>query len=299
MTHQSLSETAPDLVQQFKHNLSVASTARAEKMRKDALAFLTTQLSAHPPNNPVGTLAILSKVLPLVSDISPAVRSQLLLLLQALPEQEVKPHAERAIMYVRAGMTHLSSSVSKDSLNFLDWILRAAPEEVVSCPGGWVKTLNGFCAMMGWSATGNHGWSAGPKTGTKTKDALSHARNLTTLAHFLEAGLRPEISEDTKSTLGYWDNLYRSPRMANPFAYLNLFGKRKDEDDEMYADRESRQRVFHKRYLELVIAGSENAKKEGGAAGRAASALDQVLKIGLADYEVSASIDDQELHKLW
>ncbi|KAJ3498984.1 hypothetical protein NLG97_g689 [Lecanicillium saksenae] len=52
MGHQSLSTEAPDVVQQFKHNLSLASSSRSDKQRKDALAYLTSQLALEPPVNP-------------------------------------------------------------------------------------------------------------------------------------------------------------------------------------------------------------------------------------------------------
>jgi pre-rRNA-processing protein IPI1 len=298
MGHQSVTEVALDVIQQFKHNLSLASTSRSDKQRKDALAFLTGQLSSHPPTNPVGTPTILSKLLPLISDGSTPVRSQLLKLLRVLPEAEVKHHAEKVVMYIRAGMTHLSSDVSSDSLSVLEWLLEVAEDEVVTCPGGWVKTMNSFCAMMGWSVSGNSGWSSGPKARIRTRDAHSTARLLSALTKFLQAGLKPEISI-ARNPNAYWDNMYRVPRNPDPFAYLNLFGSRRDEEGEMYADREARQRVFHKRFYELVMTGVEQAKKEGGANGRVAATLDQVLKTGMNDYEPSAAVEANDLLELW
>jgi pre-rRNA-processing protein IPI1 len=300
MTKQSLAETAPDASQQFNHYLSLAAGSKSDKQRRDALAYLTSQLLSKPPNNPVGTYGILAKLLPLISDISAGVRTQLLKLLRALPEFEVQNHAEMAAMYIRAGMTHVSSDISGDALSVLEWLLDVACDELVSCPGGWVKTLNSFCAIMGWSVAGNSGWSSAPKSTMRAKDAVSHAKQLSTLATFLRAGLKAEAVCPRGQT-DYWDNLYRTPRASDPFSYLNLFGKRRDEEGEMYGDREARHQIFMKRYYGLISTGTEKAKKEGGAAGRSATVLDQVLRDGM-DSNAGGSlveVDAQDLLGLW
>ncbi|KAL1852107.1 hypothetical protein VTK73DRAFT_9281 [Phialemonium thermophilum] len=290
---QSISADGPDPVEQFKHNLSVASTSRSDTHRRDALAYLTSRLSAKPPFNPVGTSTILTKLLPLVSDSSSPVRSQLLELFRKLPAAEVRPHVEKALMYIRAGMTHLSSDIRNDTLNVLDWLLDVAGDETVSCPGGWLKTLNSFGAMLGWSpalaqTTGSKGWTSASKaTLGATKGGQAQARQVRALAKFLEVGFRPEQPKP-HDPQAYWDNLYRLPRGSNPFAYLNLFGLARDEEGEMYPDRESRQLAFQKRWAGAVAKGMEEAKKDGGAVGRAASALDQVLKAGMS-YDAKVS----------
>ncbi|PHH87555.1 hypothetical protein CDD83_8696 [Cordyceps sp. RAO-2017] len=297
--HQSLSTDAPDADQQFKHSLSLASSSRSDKQRREALAYLTSQLSADSSANPVGTGALLTKVIPLVSDSSTPVRSQLLKLLRTLPEEEVKFSVEKVIMYVRAGMTHLSSDISNDSLGVLEWLLDVANDELIVCPGGWVKTLSTFCAMMGWvlsSSTG--GWTAGARAGLKATDAQTLGRQITALSRFLEAGFRAETAQDTQQS-EYWANLHRLPRLPNAFDYLNLSGERRDEEGEMYSNREARQQVFHRRFLEPVSKGIERAKKEGGAAGRAATLLDQILQQGISDYEPSTAMDTQDLLDLW
>ncbi|OLN97267.1 Pre-rRNA-processing protein IPI1 [Colletotrichum chlorophyti] len=296
MGQQSLGTEAPDVGTQFKHSLSLASSSRSDKQRKEALAHLTTQVSAE--NNPVGTATVLSKLLPLISDASGPVRNQLLKLFRALPDAEVKHHAEKCIMYIRAGMTHLSADISNDSLSVLEWLLDVAEEETVGCPGGWVKTLNSFCALMGWTVKTSTGWTSAPKTGLRTKDAQSNARQIAVLARFLRAGLKPEVAAPSNPN-AYNDNTYRIPRTPNPFSYLNLFGTRRDEEAEMYTDRESRQRVFHKRFLESFTRGVEQAKKEGGAMGRSAVAMDLALTEGMGEYEPTSAVDPQDLLDLW
>lgn len=299
MGQQSLSTTAPDVIQQFKHNLSLASSSKSDKQRREALAYLTSQLSSEPPVNPVGTHAVLAKLLPLISDSSTPVRNQLLKLFRALPEAEVKHSTEQAIMFIRAGMTHLSADISNDSLGVMEWLLDVAEDDLVSCPGGWVKTLNSFFASMGWSlTTSKAGWSSGSRTGLRAKDAQTYARQITTLSRFLQAGLRPETSIPDNAS-EYQDNLYRIPRESNAFDYLNLSGSRRDEEGEMYSNREARQRVFQRKFEEAMLRGVEQAKKEGGGTGRAAVLLDQVLLEGMGDYESSTAMDVQDLLDLW
>jgi pre-rRNA-processing protein IPI1 len=250
------------------------------------LAYLTNQLSANPPNNPVGTSGVLTKALPLLSDVSASVRTQLLKLFRALPPAEVAPHVEKVLMYIRGGMTHLSNDIRSDTLNIMEWLLEVAGDETVSCPGGWLKTLNSFSSMLGWnpnvgSALSNKGWTSASKAtlGTK-KGPEAQARQIQVLAKFLQTGFRPE-APIPYNPMAYWDNIYRLPATPNPFAYLNLFGTPRDEDSEMYADRISRQRIFDVKWRPAIAAGMEGAKKEGGIIGRAAATLDRALGAGL------------------
>jgi len=286
VNQQSLSTDAPDPAEQFKHNLSLAATSRSDTQRRESLAYLTSRVAGKPSINPVGTSAILTRLLPLVSDGSSAVRSQLLELFRGLPPSEVRPHVDKALMYIRAGMTHLSVDIRSDTLNVLDWLLDVAGDETVSCPGGWMKTLNSFSAMLGWnptigSAAGSKGWTTASKaTLGAAKGGHAQSRQIQALAKFLQVGFKPEAPTPYKAQ-GYWDNIYRLPRRSNPFSYLNLFGPARDEEGEMYPDRESRQTIFHKRWSSAIAKGMEEAKREGGAVGRAAASLDQVLKDGL------------------
>jgi len=294
VAQQSLSEAAPDAVELFKHNLSLATTSRSDGQRRDALAFLTGQLSVNPPNNPVGTAGVLNKLLPLISDGSAQVRSQLLKLFRSLPAPEIRPSADKVLLYIRAGLTNLSSEVRDDTLTVMEWLLDAAGDEVVSCPGGWLKTLSSFSACMGWggmaqptsaAAGAGAGWTSAPKTTFGAmKGGQSYARQLLVLARFLDLGFRPEQPEPYNPQ-AYRDSLYGIPRVSNPFGYLNLFGTPRNEDGEMYADREDRQHVFYKRWHSIMSKGTDEAKKEGGAVGRAAATLDQVLQDGMKDFD--------------
>ncbi|KAK3298287.1 Rix1 complex component [Chaetomium fimeti] len=286
VNQQTLANDGSDPREQFKLNLSLAVNAKSDNQRRDALAYITNQLSANPPNNPVGTSGVLTKLLPVLSDGSVSVRTQLLKLLRALPPSEVGAHVEKILMYIRGGMTHLSIDIRTDTLNVLEWLLEVAGDQTVSCPGGWLKTLNSFSSMLGWnpsvgSAMGNKGWTSASKATLGTKRGPeAQARQIQVLGMFLQTGFRPE-APISYNPMAYWDNIYRLPGTPNPFAYLNLFGAPRDEDSEMYPDRISRQRIFDAKWRAAISAGAESAKKEGGIIGRAAATLDRALGVGL------------------
>ncbi|KAK4674355.1 rRNA processing protein [Podospora pseudopauciseta] len=281
----ALTSDGIDSAEQFKQNLSLCISAKSDTQRREAVAYITNQISSTPPNNPVGTSGVLSKLLPLLSDASTSVRAQLLKLFRALPPSEVGAHVEKILMYIRGGMTHLSPDIRTDTLDVLDWLLDVAGDEVVSCSGGWLKTINSFSSMLGWnpsvgSAMTSKGWTTASKAtlGTK-KGPEAQARQIQALARFLEVGFKPEAPIPVQSA-AYWDNIYRLPTTPNPFAYLNLFGIPRDEENEMYLDRGSRQRVFDARWRATIATGMEGARKEGGTVGRAAAALGRALNGG-------------------
>lgn len=233
---------------------------------------------------------IISKVQPLVHSKSNGVRQQLVKLLQTLPAGDIAGNVDQLLLWTRAGMTHLSADVRSSSLNILDWLLQVAGDEVVSCAGGWFKTLKSFLSLLGWQARVDHDshWT-NRSTSTHPSDAKAQARILTSLASFLRAGLAPptdpapDISAQLNFPLWHTDQHLR-PTRSNAFAYLNLFGPPRDEEAEMYEDREDRQRVFYERFQPAIAAGLEEAKKAGGEVGRAASAVRKAIDEAMADF---------------
>lgn len=298
LNQQSLTTAAPSSDTQFTHYLSLASTSKSDTQRRDALSYLSTSISSRPVNTPTPSGAIvLPALLPLLLDGTTSVRSNLLKLLALLPTSSIAPRTESALLYIRAGLTHLAADIRNDSLSALEWLLEAVGEEVVSCPGGWVKTLNAFMGMMGWGLGNNNGaagkWSSAPKA-TFGKGGKSFPRQVLVLAQFLKVGLRNPDSMGIDGATGngrgskfpYWDTESNAiPNRSGAFAYLNLFGAVRDEEGEMYTEREARQRVFARMFQASVEKGMENAKKEGGELGRAAAVLGKVLLDGMGDYD--------------
>lgn len=299
---QQLAENAPNPTERFKHNLSLIAS-RSDTQRRDALSYLAGQLSTTPPTNPVGISTLLQKLLPLMSDSSGPVRNQLLKLLRHLPADEVRPHVEKIMLYIRGTMTNISQEVKDDGLSYMEWLLDVAGEDVVSSPGCWVKPLRDFMSVLGWTVkttpanTAKSGWTSAPRTtfGAK-KYGQSFPRQMLILSKFLEMGFK--LGEPTPWSPNDWfDNIGHVPRISDPFGYLGLFNPPRDEDGEIYRNREDRQDVFQKRFMAAIEEGVDMAKKEGGTAGRAAATLDQVLRDGMADYEQNSRLDDDE--HLW
>ncbi|KFY44689.1 hypothetical protein V495_03308 [Pseudogymnoascus sp. VKM F-4514 (FW-929)] len=320
VNQQSLTTTAPSSVIQFEHYVSLASSSKSDAQRRDALSYLITQVSSQPVNAPIPVSAaiILPKFLPLILDGAQSVRTQLLKFLRLLPAKDVGDLAERALLYIRAGMTHLAVEIRNDALSVLEWlvetapeavvscpggwrrldeVVRTAPEAVVSCPGGWVKTLKAFMSMMGWATSvGSTKWSAAAKV-TFGKGGKSFPRQITVLAQFLKAGLSRMDTEESfqrGSCFPLWDaDIHVISAQASPFAHLNLFGPGRDEEGEMYTERESRQRVFHLRFHSAVNKGIESAKKEGGEMGRAGAILGKVVTESMDDYDEMGNPTDR------
>ena len=280
----------PSSSSQFAHYLSLASSSKTDSQRRDALSYLTTQVSSLPVDRPLPlpTSILLPKLLPLILDGSSSVRTQLLKFLRLLPALDMEDRAEAALLYIRAGMTHLAVDIRVDALAVLEWLLEVAKEDVVACPGGWFKTLKSFMSMMGWAtSSGTSKWTSASKA-TFGKAGKAFPRQILVLAKFLEAGLVEEevvMEVNRFSMFPLVDvHLHMIPTRSNAFAHLNLFGPPRDEEGEMYMDRESRQRVFQKHFQAAVETGMANAKTEAGEAGRAAAVLAKVLKEGMADY---------------
>ncbi|CAD6503643.1 BgTH12-03302 [Blumeria graminis f. sp. triticale] len=294
INNQSLSTNAPSSSTLFSHYLSLATNSKTETQRRDALSYLTSRILSLPLHHSleVPTSVLLPKILPLVLDGSAPVRNQLLKLLRSLPPEEIGDHAECALLYVRAGMTHLAIEIRTYALAVLEWLLEIASEDILNCPGGWFKTLKCFMSMMGWIAGKETSkWTSNGKV-SLGKVAHTFPRQLNVLAQFLEAGLvesedaKSLAAEDKQNRLARDVCMYplidlqrnMIPTESNAFSHLNLFGIPRNEEDEMYSDRETRRRVLGTNFLTAMRIGVGNARKEGGEIGRAAAIVEDILK---------------------
>lgn len=223
----------------------------------------------------------------LILDGSNSVRQQLLKLLHSLPPNDIASHADQLLLHTRAAMTHLANEIRIFGLDVLEWLLTVAGDEVVSCAGGWVKMLKCFLSLLGWQSEATSKWSA-PKSFGKA-DSKLQVKQMSALTAFLRAGLfHAQAFTSTimsESTFPLWQMEHHlvSGR-SNAYAHLNLFGATRDEEAEMFEDREDRQRVFHDRAETAVVTGLEQATKSGGELGRAAAQLRKVVREGMADF---------------
>lgn len=291
LKQQSLSANAPTVEAQCAHHLGLLNH-KSDTQRRDSLAYLTTVISTHPPNVPLPqpSSVIIPTVQRLILDGSNAVRQQLLKLLQSLPKDDIAGHTDQLLLHTRAGMTHLSTEIRLFALEVLEWLLAAAGDDVVSCAGGWVKTLKCFLSLLGWKNDASSKWSSTRSFGrSSSTESKVQVKQMNALTAFLRAGLLH--SQTTSAVRGgadyfpLWQTEHHVlSERSNLYAHLNLFGAARDEEAEMYEDREDRQRVFHDRAEASIVAGLEQAIRGGGEPGRAAAQLRKVLKEGMVDY---------------
>jgi pre-rRNA-processing protein IPI1 len=186
----------------------------------------------------------------------------------------------------------------------LEWLLNTAGNEVVTCPGGWPKTLKCFAGLLGWDSTettlangirastvkasGGGTWTSTPATsGKSTNDIKILTKTLTVLSLFLECGLLPTLaekqamalqSESSRRNFPLWDtDQHLLPKVSNPYGHLNLFGAPRDEEGMEYEDRADRIRYFNERWKETFKHGTERVKREGGGIGRVAVGVERLL----------------------
>ena len=233
---------------------------------------------------------ILPKLCPLVLDGSNGVRTQLLKLLRSLPHDVVEDHVSEILPYIRAGMTHLAAEVRLSAVDDLSWLLQVAGSGVVTCAGGWVKTMNCFLTALGWHAQNSVGWSATRASGRAGSEGKPMVRNLQVLAEFLGKGLDIPLKSAVLSSVTSKDSFplwhveqHGISQKSNAFGYLNLFGLPRDDETAMLEDREDRVRILVTNFKTSIERGLEGARREGGEGGRAAAAVMNVLKTSLED----------------
>jgi len=290
LKQQSLSANAPTVEAQCAHHLALLNH-KSDAQRRDSLAYLTSAITSSTLGSPLPqpSSVILSAVQRLILDGSNSVRQQLLKLLQSLPKGDIASHADQLLLHTRAGMTHLAVEIRVFALDVLEWLLDAAADEVVSCPGGWVKMLKCFLGLLGWQAGADGKWSGSKSSGKPWGDAKVQVKQMGTLAIFLKAGLVPHqvITPITTGggTFPLWQTHHHVlSQRSSVYAHLNLFGASRDDETEMYEDREDRQRVFHEGAEPAITTGLEHAIRGGGELGRAAAHLKKIVREGMADY---------------
>lgn len=118
-------------------------------------------------------------------------------------------------------------------------------------------------------------------------------KTLNVLAAFLRAGLKEGHDIDADATCSErwpfpmrYTEAHMLPKRSNAFAHLNLFGPSRNEESEMYVEREERQSIFWKLFYATVSSGVETAKREGGEVGRAAAGVAKVLAEGMEGFEM-------------
>ncbi|EMC94369.1 hypothetical protein BAUCODRAFT_73335 [Baudoinia panamericana UAMH 10762] len=293
LKQQNLSESGRDSSALFNHNLSLLSS-KNDTQRRDALQYLTTVCAATTKSDlPQPASAIVAKAQSLILDGSNGVRSQVLKLFKALPTNDFGP-LDQLVIYVRAGMTHLSSDIRLSALDVLDWLLVSKGTAVMATPGGWVKMLRTFQNLLSWQSQNGKVASAQGGSWTATKTGSGNlgsskllVHQITTLSTFLTVGLTlpaadPHAAAKRASMCFplYQMHAHMLPSRSNAFGYLNLFGAVRDQESEGYDDADERIAVFNELgLLDAFRSGAKEAKQEAGEVGRAASNLEKALKL--------------------
>jgi len=287
--------------QSLRSQLTLASSARSEKQRHLSLVALTQQLYEQSLNEAIETHQILMKVLPLLLDSSSPIRKQLIDLLRYLPAHKVAADAEHISVFVRAGLTHLSAEISQDALAVFNWLLDIAANELVSCPGGWTKSLASFCAILGWSSSKNAGWSVvPPKTNSQFQD--QRIAQISTLTRLIHAGLHHELDTYDNKTCDWAQDILTSCKLSAsqwPIEHVNIFCNLRSQDSEALVSREARLQEFLVSFSQCLKKGGELARQEGGTLGRIAALLLQTMQDGLTGYQDQHRHEVDNLSSLW
>lgn len=291
---QSLAISAPEASTQLSHHVSMLS-AKSESQRRDSLAFIANQLNSRSIKRalPQSSSSLLTRLLPLSLDNSQAVRTQLLKALRSFRMGEVDGHAEFILLHVRAGLTHIALPVRESALDILEWALQAIPSELVTCAGGWIKTLRYFALLLSWPVSQVGDAPRPVATGRSPKLII---KALGVLADYLIAGLQQDDNEDDTPPEGFLfpltdTALHRIPRTANPYAHLGLFRSHRSDDNEALQDRVERQAAFKSLFQEVFDVQLAKVKTEGGELGRAAAGTATAIANSMADYEETKQYD--------
>jgi len=294
IARQSLSTTAPSSTSQFAHHVSLLGS-HSNTLRRDSLAYLTTATTSrsddHPLPQPTGVLLL--KLAPRIYDSSTGVRMQLLKLLNALPENDVKDHVDSLLPHIRVGLTHLSIGIRTSTTDILQWLLEVAGPEAIFSAGGWAKTLKTLLLALGWTTTAPEKTSAWTQE-KSAKTSSAPAKTILVLATFLRIGLSPASAgvETQPPTQERWPfplrhtQAHMIPRKSNPFGHLNLFGPPRDEEGVTYEDVDERRKYFvRKGYMDAIEKGVEYSRREGGEVGRAAAQVRKAVEQGMRGFE--------------
>lgn len=281
LKNQHLATNARTLDDQVELHIAHLSS-RSETQRKEALAALINASTRAK----IPAQLILEKALPLITDGSPAVREQLLKLLQTLPANQCRGYEGRVVLYLQTGLTHIASGVCRSALDLCKWASETFGATLTSCPGGWFKVLKCFLLLLGWQPASNgreanKEWSGGGTAIEKlTKEAKLMVKVLETFASFLVLGLsspEPEPDANQAAFPGFRPHLI--PTHPKPFARLGLFEAPTDIEDQLYDDVDARKAVFTAQFQRTVTKGIQTAKQQGGELGRAAGLLSKAAAL--------------------
>lgn len=289
MNQQSLNLGPPPLNEVIRRHISYLASQNHYR-RRQGLTYLLNILNA-PRGTDLEIRDFLPHVLDLLLEVSDDVRDKAVKVVVKLTPDQAEEFLEEMLPFIRAGMTHLAANVATSSLDLLGWLIASCGGRLVSCRGGWVKTLKCFLVMMRWTAESRtSGWTFSRSSiGDGTCHAVSLIKCLIMLEMFLRAGLaRPRRDRRPMTqmadfplagTLGAL--LPRGPIIS--FACLDLFGEPIDRENAECNDVSTRKRILVENFLPALEQGLAALLSDGGHVGRYAAAAAETLRKGMAN----------------
>ncbi|CDK25455.1 unnamed protein product [Kuraishia capsulata CBS 1993] len=294
---QSVDDDIHRYVSLLKHHSSTT--------RKEALIHLQT----HLPSNPSIYKDLVSGITPLILDQSKSVREALQSLLKAICQSQrgiMELHLGSILLFVHSAMTHISPEIRRDSTKFLQVLLENSSDALVRAD--FVKSLKCFCQLLNWALLDTKksislAITTASTGGIRSKlDDSSRASHLKVLANFLHFGLLRETvtgdADEAAATFHPLMSRYMIPSVSQPYSHLKLFERDSsvltnvkivsvvDNTDKTSLNLEgittedvgTRRKVFSEIFAPIMKKELANCLKEGGAVGKEAKMINDILQ---------------------
>lgn len=170
--------------------------------RKEALVYIQNNL----PSNPSHYKQIITATIPLITDQSQQVRTQLVAMLAAAADKQagfLALHINTIVLYVHAAMTHIAPEIRASLTLLLSLLLDKAPQPFVKAH--FVKTLRTFFPLMAWSLDKDvNRLAAASQASLSSISKRARPAHLATLRKLLAAVLEEHPTDTTD-----WTNVSR------------------------------------------------------------------------------------------
>lgn len=262
------------------------------ELRKEDLQFLAKLLKA--PEAPLRDAGQIQQILPKILEatlvVSEDVRDAAVLVLKSIPDHLADDHIEQILPFVRAGITHLAANVAGTSLEILTWLIRSQGDRLVSCKGGWVKTLKCFLVMLRWTAEARTGGWTFSRSSYRDNNfqGESLVKCLSVLGPFLRTGLmRPRKNRVPMSELPDYPLSGRigailPTKAKGGFSCLDLFGSPLDDENCECPDVDTRKEALET-FRPALEQGLSALSQDGGPLAEAAKEAAEILRRGLGN----------------
>ncbi|EGV64057.1 rRNA processing protein [Yamadazyma tenuis] len=225
--------------------------------RKEVLVML----QKHIPNDPKLKQQLIKALIPMITDDAKEVRDALLELMKMLVDTNmalVEVNSNQLILYIHSAMNHINPSVHNGSVGFVNLIVDNFPLHLIK--SHFVKTLDGYFNLLGWTKTNNKSVSSVSK-----KNLLTH---LASFNKFLDVSLQESESSD-KVHYNALTHLYTFPTSGNPFTQLNLFSVLNGSSTDLV----SRKKVIVETYKPWILFNSKSLLNDTAEVSRLAQCI--------------------------